>query len=259
MKSNNPSVPKYDNLIRFAKEIVNTASKNKSISGMPGIPNIISEAKKRGVEIRRWKVDGYYMWHLLDTNADDLIDSYASKDDAIADLADRMINELNSEVKKKRPAIPNSKKSLGEIPETNLIQEARKYKSAEEFVKAKTRNFGLPTRDVADEVYSKIYAGEKPIIKNLSDLNPTETKGTRDLLGIKNNFSDITAREEIKTPIIVNEKGTILDGHTRYYQALTNGDKTIPVFVDKPSGVIKSQLTDIWNKANKRPPIPKIK
>lgn len=131
---------------------------------------------------------------------------------------------------------------------TSLEQEAKKFKSAEDFVKAKTRNFGLPTRDVADDVYRNVYKDEKPIMFEVSKLNPTETKGTRELLGAEK-FSEKVAGKSIDAPIIITEKGTILDGHNRYYQALANGDKEIPVFLLKDKEAYQSQLTDLYNQA----------
>ena len=58
-----------------------------------------------------------------------------------------------------------------------------------------------------------------------------------------------------RTPIIANEYGEVLDGHHRLKAYEEIGLKEIPVVAPKGTPEIKvnskSQLTDIWNKANK--------
>ena len=131
-----------------------------------------------------------------------------------------------------------------------LVVEARKYKSAEEFVKENMVK-GTPTRNIASEANKIIYVNDIPIKMEVSKLFPTETAGTKKLMGLEDTFTDIKAGKKITEPIIVSEKGTIYDGHNRYFQAVANGDKTIDVYIKKPNDVIKSQLTNIYNQAIK--------
>jgi len=182
--------------------------------------------------------------------ADDVVKIKTTK------AANSFIDNLETTLKTTKPVIAKQATSISDdlaklkSQTDDLLAEAKKYKSAEKFVKEKTRNFGLPTRDVADEVYKEVYKGEKPVLFEVSKLSPTETQGTRELLGAEK-FSEKQAGKSITNPIIVTEKGTILDGHNRYYQAIANGDKNIPAFILKEKEAYKSQLTDIWNKANK--------
>lgn len=100
-----------------------------------------------------------------------------------------------------------------------LIQEAKKYKSAEEFVNATVE---VPIKKV------------EPVF------------GKPDLT------SDISyTKEPIKIQIGDDGKWRVVDGNHRYWEAVEKGDKNIKVKFDDVSET-KSQLTDIWNKAHKK-------
>ncbi|MFH2107007.1 MAG: hypothetical protein ABII22_07140, partial [Candidatus Micrarchaeota archaeon] len=115
-----------------------------------------------------------------------------------------------------------------------LEAEAKKYKTADEFVAGIDLN--------------------NPQIIDVNKIKPIVTKP--DDMYLSPRFD-----EGIKVPILVDKKtGLIEDGNHRYFAAIKRGDKTIPViYVDelpihlrkKIVETTKSQLTDIWNKANK--------
>lgn len=112
-----------------------------------------------------------------------------------------------------------------------LAQEAKKYKSAEEFIgKFLDKDSDLPSKT-------------KPVAKTVSidSVKPT--------LEDDRLFNEITKRlakipQELP-PVIIDNKGLILDGNHRWAALKSKGFANIDV-------VTKSQLTDIWNKANKK-------
>ena len=176
--------------------------------------------------------------------------TYTEMDEQIASILTELGQEQKPEILPY--AIQEEEKKL-----EPLVVEARKYKSAEEFVKENMVK-GTPTRNIASEANKIIYVNDIPIKMEVSKLFPTETAGTKKLMGLEDTFTDIKAGKKITEPIIVSEKGTIYDGHNRYFQAVANGDKTIDVYIKKPNDVIKSQLTDIYNQVVKeiKPRVP---
>lgn len=110
-----------------------------------------------------------------------------------------------------------------------LIAEARKYKSAEEFVRK--AEFEVPIKSIL----------------------PTEGHTLKAMKG------KLPAKGYEKQPIRVeiNKEGKlqIQDGNRRYYQALERGDKNIKVVFNDQAPDLNfegefDRLTDIWNKAN---------
>ena len=126
-----------------------------------------------------------------------------------------------------------------------LAQEARKFKSAEEFAKAlkTSKEFG--------------FAGEKEVFVDLP------IKDIRGRLLRMEEFRDIaergglpTAGREVKKPIFIrveslidlkNTRVDIVDGHQRLRQAIANKQETIPARIFLPENA--PQLTDFYNKA----------
>ena len=124
-----------------------------------------------------------------------------------------------------------------------LIEEAKKYGSADEFVASKD----IWTRKDIEKATGE---GELARLKNatLEEISVDKITGredTRDRLPV--------GKRKIDTAIEVmpNAKGgyDLLSGNHRILQAIENGEKTIKAFVDADTKV--QQLTDIWNKANK--------
>lgn len=117
----------------------------------------------------------------------------------------------------------------GVNPSTKLLEEAKKYKSAEEFVeKAK---FDVPIKDII------------PTEGHIPDL----MKGKLPAKGYEN--------EPIRIEVNKDGKLQIQDGNRRYYQALERGDKTIKVVFNDQAPILNfegefDRLTDIWKQAN---------
>lgn len=167
---------------------------------------------------------------------------------------------------------PNQVKSSSSNPTTlskelqPLAQEVRKYKSAEEFVRAQTD----PLKELKSGIGIKDeFVARGSVKEAINDIGGIENvrRGSVDITKLKTteNVSLQSPRskaimEEVKqgkiTPIIADENLEIYDGNHRLgvYQAM--GIKEVPVIVPKTTvGVkfqTKSQLTDIWNKANKK-------
>jgi len=145
-----------------------------------------------------------------------------------------------------------------------LIDEAKQYGSAKEFIKAKT-----------DPLYEfKNYN----TIEDKNIARGTVKEAIKDIGGIKNvsrgtaNINDIVTTEKvnmssnraklvidevnsgIRTPIIINEYGEVMDGHHRLNAYKDLGITEIPVVAPKDTVFVKpiseSELIDIYNKAN---------
>jgi len=142
-----------------------------------------------------------------------------------------------------------------------LITEARKYKSAEEFVNSFNLMKWGEVTGVGDLPISKLSKSQVNVL--LKDGLPTG-KGK---LGMSANVTDASNKSlkvgdfqsgrKVVQPIEVSQRGNsyvIENGRHRLFQALTNGDETIPVVFKNGEGkgyvkTTKSQLTDIWKKA----------
>lgn len=120
-----------------------------------------------------------------------------------------------------------------------LIQEARKYKSAEEFVKETVYRANGDSKS-------------RGVIRNLLD-NQTTKKSIKDLIPNVNNpqldKSTISIYEDIikndrKTPFVLVDGNNVIDGHHKLEAYKNLGFNEVPT-------ISKSQLTDIWNKAQK--------
>jgi len=97
----------------------------------------------------------------------------------------------------------------------------------------------------------KLVMGEPKMVK-LSALDPTETAKTKELFNYGRGDTKITAGRKVETPILISEKGTVFDGHTRIRQAVLNGEKEIPAYITPGEGLYdktKSQLTAEFNAA----------
>lgn len=133
---------------------------------------------------------------------------------------------------------------------TGLEQEARKYKSAEEFVKAQEKlGDNSPFKIV--EISNDNFFGKNPLIKlraNKADYQPSIDYAIK---RIKNG-------EKPRIDVNDNNLGKgleVQDGNHTLEAYRQLGIENIPVRdYSRGRKAIKSQLTDIWNKANKLPP-----
>ena len=162
-------------------------------------------------------------------------------------------------------------KAVSKAKESPLTTEARKYKSAEEFVNSFNLMKWGEVTGVGDLPISKLSKSQVNVL--LKDGLPTG-KGK---LGMSANVTDAPNKtlkvgdfqsgRKVFKPIEVSQRGNsyvIENGRHRLFQALANGDESIPVVFKNGEGKgyiknTKSQLTDIWKKANEAPtPAPKV-
>jgi hypothetical protein len=123
-----------------------------------------------------------------------------------------------------------------------FAQEARKYASAEKFVRSipKTRQFGFAgAREIITTIPLKDFDQRIRSTPEYRDDRVTATPGRQ----VKNPLTVIV--EDIGN--IQQSRFDILDGWHRFRQALANGDSEIPVRVM----VSEEQLTDFYNRAAK--------
>ena len=160
--------------------------------------------------------------------------------------------KTTQEVQKGMDALENvlktTKSSETKLVESPLLQEAKKYKSAEEFVK------GISDKEIEVPI-EMIQPNISPLLRGKK---PSMTKGAIEVGYIDRpiEMGDVVGKLRLK------------DGNHRYYEALERGDKTIKVKFTKKDllrddgsmwlggeslsnfyNQTKSQLTDIWNKA----------
>ena len=170
--------------------------------------------------------------YLLDTLG---VKGLVSPGDAILNKAKTLPN--------KQGGFINPKAVVDDTSNT-LLKEARKYKSAEEFVKAQggVLNIDVPIKDISSSEPSMAYSRLKDAPKR---------KITEPIEVIHN-----------VNPQAIKDYGewVVIDGHHRLTQAKINGDKTIKAKVSvidevepgMQNDLTKSQLTSIWEKANKK-------
>ncbi len=157
-----------------------------------------------------------------------------------SDILDNVEATKPAEISKVEPT-PTRVQPKVPISQKALSNEARKYKSAEEFVKAQ---FG---RDVKFAKVDSLDVYETNINRGLvEDIKKQIQNG--DFVGA------LQHREAIgKTPAIRVEDGKVIDGNHRLIALKELGIKEAPVEIIGSSGKVdlttKSQLTDIWNKA----------
>jgi len=156
--------------------------------------------------------------------------------------------------------IPKQVKSQPLQEADPLIQEAKKYKSAEEFIKAQTKPHYINIEDIKSSFDADTFSTLKgiPRNQNINLINEYKSKVKR--------VEKSPIGREITKPISINfnlDGGNgyrIIDGNHRYLQALKNGDKRILAKFYPHKGIsqegknifqekTKSQLTDIWNKS----------
>jgi hypothetical protein len=129
-------------------------------------------------------------------------------------------------------------------PKANpLIQEAKKYKTAEEFVKAQPKDYV----DIKKLETPEFNNGKE--VNGWDDIYRKSDAKTRDKMDKDINYLLKDKNNELD-PILVNEDGKFLnveDGHHRVASYRSAGREKIPFQTIKT----KSQLTDIWKQENK--------
>ncbi len=177
--------------------------------------------------------------------------------------------------KPKAPEVPKSK-----IPSVGLEEEAKKYKSAEEFVASQIQvtkglkhlsfeqynNFSEFMRDVEklndiSEEGILMKEIEKQVDKAIEVWGEREDRyGEVEDIPIENIelveleiVKKPTSKRDIESPILVlqtDEGLKLIDGRHRLDQAVVNGQTTVKAIVQEKSAI--RMLTSIWNNANKQ-------
>jgi len=118
-----------------------------------------------------------------------------------------------------------------------LEQEAKKYKSAEEFIGQ------VPFSHAKDSKSRGVIRKgleDKTINKNIEELIPNPKNQQIEQSTVKIYEDEIS--EGKKHFLVIDEKGNVIDGHHKLKAYKNLGINEVPV-------VTKQQLTDIWNKA----------
>jgi hypothetical protein len=118
-----------------------------------------------------------------------------------------------------------------------LIQEAKKYKSVEEFKAALQDNPEI----LADKIKPQII----PISEVKMTQNPVwDSENSLDKKWVRGFAKELQSGSKFP-PIFIDNTGKIIDGNHRFEALAKNGATNVEVYK------LPSQLTDIWNKANK--------
>jgi len=200
---------------KFAKSIATRVDSED----MMKMDEFITHTNGKFPENVQLEIEARRMAEAMGINPDQTNKELAKKFNTIVDTREK----IDQSIKKAKPL----KDSLKADP---LIAEAKKYKSAEEFVKAqpKTVNVWRKSRFSDGGAYL-----DYPIIRREESI--TLFQGGD---GGQHWTSDKKYAEQF---------GKVKEKTGSFYQ-IDNGNRMTNVYVEAPS---KSQLTDIWNKANK--------
>ena len=213
------------------------------IGGLTGLATIAIPG------LAKWatKDGGKYIQNLFKKISTDGTQSLSKEEAA----ALKEIVTSKEEVPNNTSVTEQTKTEVKPTQEDPLLQEARKYKSAEEFV----NSFNLMK---SGEVTS---IGQLPIEK----VNKTQIKAITER-GLPHTDTGLKAKDfapgrKVTQPLEVYSKGgsyVVENGNHRLAQAIANGDTHIPVVFKRGEGksyttYTKSQLTDIWKKAQEKP------
>lgn len=207
------------------------------IGGLTGLATIAIPG------LAKWatKDGGKYIQNLFKKISTDGTQSLSKEESA----ALKEIVSSKEEVPNNTSVTEQPKTEVKPTPEDPLLQEAGKYKSAEEFVNAKME---FKPKDVK--------------IVKVDDLPPRATMN-----GVSDEMLADVKKNGIQNPIVIDkETGTVLDGNTRAAAAKRLGIKEVPAIyvkevdygfdaIEKNSNEFsktKSQLTDLYNKAQEK-------
>lgn len=163
-------------------------------------------------------------------------------DSAMRTMADKVSSTVDGQAKPATPDIPPELKPLAE--------EAKKYKSAEEFVKSQGKtsdeivNLG---NDVPKKYDGSLFSREKV---DLNDLFQTDhfDAGEYKQPYFKSMMSDVKKGKKLP-PIVVDKNGSVIDGNHRLESYLKSSNNF--QYVYKEASQTESQLTDLYNKVTK--------
>lgn len=141
-----------------------------------------------------------------------------------------------------REALPRPGMSIQAVDDP-LLSEARKYATPEEFEKSLNLMKWGKVTGIGELPIDKL---SKSQMKVLMKYGLPENGGSL-------NVSDFKGGRKITQPIEVSQRGStfvVENGRHRLFQALANGDKTIPVVFKNGEGkAYSTPLTDLWKQA----------
>ena len=162
----------------------------------------------------------------------------------------------------KPPAVKKKSSSIKPSATSNALEtEAKKFKTAQEFVEARTLDNLNPTGGIfvkyTPENRTNIITG-----KNITTLDKTAGKSPDDIItiyrGSPSNGKDISAGDFITTnkQLAKDYAGTgkVIEKKVKYGDVLDDISEPLGeeyIYVPKNQNKTKTQLTDIWNKGNK--------
>ncbi len=153
------------------------------------------------------------------------------------------IEEINKFVQEppkveQKPLEPQPIENIEQLPKENsLITEAKKYKSADEFIKQTSFS---PARDSKNRNTIRRYLADKTTTEPIDILEPNKNNPKIDDSTVKTYEQMI---EDGQRPFILVDNNKVIDGHNKL-QAYKN------LGFDEAPTISKKQLTDIWNDAN---------
>jgi hypothetical protein len=139
-------------------------------------------------------------------------------------------------------------------PQSTLLSEAKKYKSAEEFVKAIENGSNISKQGKLQTIpLSKIKGTDYPELESALKNGKLSAQDAMDFLP-DNEINMANSKVSMPIEVIKNSDGTysLQAGNHRVAQQLVNGEENIVANIVNEKGSTKSQLTEIWNKANKK-------
>lgn len=152
-----------------------------------------------------------------------------------------------------------SKKSLkgnGTIPENSLISEAKKYKSAEDFVRKVMNESNISQHGKFETIpLNKIKGSDYIELDSALAKNKKLTLDQANNILPDNEMMSINGKVSMPIEVIKNSDGTysLQAGNHRVAQQLINGEKTIFANIQNEKGFsTKSQLEEIWKQANNK-------
>jgi hypothetical protein len=209
-----------------------------------------------------------------------------SKGRSIDYIHERAMNTMNVfdgkfaflDMRKGRPGID----TMAALPETGLVTEAKKYKSAEEFVDSLTKDRTQSVSDLIKRGYTKEQA--ELIADKANNMMDVKSPSIKDIVDNPNKYTPVGGGEitiyrvvpkdgkieygdfiftEKKAAETFRDKLGFIRGQNEIVEIKTGGENLLK---PKASGFeneliylpkeiqTKSQLTDIWNQANKKLP-----
>lgn len=242
----------FDNLVKSDELQVNAEKNGLNKEQIPSESSVVKpniQVTKSGVSLQSEKDVNKLSENQLSTDSKSIDNSIVNKEN----IAKTSGNTAKPEFPVNSSEKPNSS-SISESPDTSstLAEEARKYKSAEEFISKGTKSFDNLPEYAKNSLAQEARANNLPEIPYRNSRFVEVDMPIADLKGLSpDTFSDtFTKRSSVtKGPIVVDDVGKIIDGNNRAREAFDRGDNSIKSFVEVPK---IDELTDLYNKATSK-------